>query len=261
MAKQAENWKRLLQSDTVKAIGKNADAQPETVRKVLACALPEMISGIEADSNSDRKGLEKALGEHAKNDTSDMTAFLKNADAGDGEKILSYFLGDKKDELLKSTAKKAGISREKTLFILALCAPLILSLLGKDGGEANAEDVENNSAEENENGGILGSLLGGAGSEGLANVLLGSLLGSSSHSGSNSQFEDLSGALLQTLLDNTNAAQTQNESHSQTAVTELAQEAGESILGSLLGSGSGNGSGNEGSLLNTLFGRKRKKKK
>lgn len=214
MEAKAKQIRRLIDQDTLRAVSRRAGVQEESVRKVLHSALPALLEGFEEDAGRDEAGLENALAAHAARDASDMQGFLQAADTADGEKILSHLLGGKKEALLESTAKKAGLSGNKTLLILALCAPLLLSLLGKDGKEE----------QESNGGSILGNLLGGSGG-GLAAALLSSMLGGASPS---QQGGDLGGALLQSLLGNiTEADEPKEESPS----------LGGGLLGALLGGG------------------------
>lgn len=215
MEARAKQIQRLIDKDTLRAVSKRANVQEESVRKVLSSALPALLEGFEEDAGRDEAGLENALASHAQRDASDMQGFLQAADTADGEKILSHLLGGKKEALLESTSKKAGLSGNKTLLILALCAPLLLSLLGKDGKEE----------QESNGGSILGNLMGG-GSGGLATVLLSSMLGGSSPS---QQSGGLNGALLQSLLGNFTQAGEAEE--------EESPSLGESLLGALLGGG------------------------
>ena len=178
---------KLIDGETLRALSAYTKVDETKVRKVLAESLPRLMHGVEADAKNNGDAFEKALSEHAAHDASDPSVFLENADTADGEKILSYLLGEEKESVQKVAAEKSGVSNKKTALILALCAPLLLSLLGQQGQQDDSEPS------------ILGSLLGGSGSSGgLAETLLGALLGGTSHSSHSGN--DLGGALLGALL-------------------------------------------------------------
>lgn len=147
----------MLSDESVKSIGKAADMDPKVVKKVLADALPSMLTGakIQSDTNS---GFGEALMSHGQKDTSNLSAFIKNVDTEDGGKILNHLYGDANNAQVEQISTRAGIGNMSTLKILCLAAPLLLSLMGKNSGStasnANSGMVSNNAS------GMLGSLLG-----------------------------------------------------------------------------------------------------
>lgn len=208
----------MLGNDSLSALSKTTGASNDQVQKVLANALPSLLKGMQNNS-SDQDGeasLNKALAEHAKNDTSDISAFMNNVDLSDGAKILGHILGDNQTSVAMNAAKKSGVSAEESSNILAAAAPLLLAILGGNqakSGSKSSNDLIGSLASsllkgDNLTDSIisgLGSLLGGgtatgkksstskatdvvAGLGGLGGLgnLLGSVLGSSS-SNSNSK--------------------------------------------------------------------------
>lgn len=127
----------LLSSDSVKTLSKRTDASQTDIKKVLNAALPALLEGVsdQAKNKSTAAGLEKALKDHAGDDTSDPAAFLGKVDLADGAKIIGHLLGGSADSTAKSVAKKSGVSADKVTKILSAVAPLLLSLLGKQADE------------------------------------------------------------------------------------------------------------------------------
>lgn len=160
MAESKSILDTLLSGSSIGALSELTGAGNDQVRKVLAQAVPTLIGGMKSNASSKEgeESLASALSAHAKDDTSDVASFLKNADLQDGEKILSHILGGQKPTVESGIARKAGVSKNQTATILSAAAPLLLSLLGSKKEE---DEKESNSGGL---GGLLGSLLGGGGS-------------------------------------------------------------------------------------------------
>ena len=209
MNNTAELLGKLVSTEALGTIGKTAKVSKNDVQKVLTNALPMLIVGMKNNASTEEgaAALTKALSDHAADNTDDVAAFLKNADVEDGQKILAHILGDEQENVQKTIATRAGISKNKTKLILAIAAPLLLSLLGQSNDNSSSAGVGN----------LLGALLGG-GNNGLGGILLNSLLGSGSNNNS------LGGALLGSLLGG-------NQPQQQNTTPDL----GTALLGSLLG--------------------------
>ena len=110
----------MLSGDGVSALGKSADAKKSQVSSVLDSALPLLLTGMKnnASTKAGASSLNKALKDHAKNDTSDIGSFLQNVDLSDGGKILTHILGDSKESEAASIAEKSGISSDQVMTIL-----------------------------------------------------------------------------------------------------------------------------------------------
>ena len=147
----------MLSGDGVSALGKSADAKKSQVSSVLDSALPLLLTGMKnnASTKAGASSLNKALKDHAKNDTSDIGSFLQNVDLSDGGKILTHILGDSKESEAASIAEKSGISSDQV--ILSAVAPLLLSKLGSSKAEDEEEDDDGAGL-----GDLLGSLLSGS---------------------------------------------------------------------------------------------------
>lgn len=143
--------KQLLSDDSVKTLSKNSGATNKQVEKVVSAALPILMQGMKNNSKTKTgaESLLSALSSHAADDTSDISAFLKNADAKDGDKIVKHVLGGSKTDIEKALAKKSGASGTEVKSILSNLAPVLLSLLGSEAQSSNTSSSG------------IGSLLGG----------------------------------------------------------------------------------------------------
>ena len=178
----------LLSGGGLDAISKRTKVDRENVAKVLSAGIPALVGGMRrnAGDKSGAASLTKALTEHGKDDVSNPAAFLKNADLKDGKKILGHVLGDDQKGLVNEISRATGVTKGKTGTILALAAPLLLSLLGSQNSCSSG-------------GGLLGMLGGllGMGGQSSGGGLLGGLLGGGQQQ---SQPQQQSGSLLGSLL-------------------------------------------------------------
>ena len=106
------------------------------------------------------EGFAKALAQHAKDDTSSLSAFLGKVDLADGAKIITHLLGSAKEETINRAVVASGVSANNVNAILSAVAPMLLSLLGKQ--------TEEDGNQESGVRGLVGNLLD--------NVDVGSLL-------------------------------------------------------------------------------------
>ena len=207
------------------AICKRTKLRQEDVAKVLSAGIPALVGGMRrnAGSQDGADSLSKALTAHGQDDVSDPAAFLKNADLSDGKKILGHVLGQDKNALIDQIAQATGVTRGKTTSVLALAAPLLLSLLGGSSQSSNAQSSSNQNGllgmlggllcsggsqsnqSQQSSGSLLGTLLGGNANSNasMASGLFASLLGGGSNQSSNattSQQQEQSSGLLDGLL-------------------------------------------------------------
>lgn len=277
MSNQKINLSGLLSKDAVSAFSSASGSSPEEVKKILATSIPVLLTGMQKNSGTKEgeASLEKALNDHAKDNIADIGSFIKGEDQEDGNKILSHILGTEKDEIEQLVATRAGVSQKKTGTILALVAPLLLSMLGQSSGSSGGI------------GSLLGMLLGGgntyntnntAGS-GLGGSLLsglaGSLLGAGTASSASqaSSGMSLGGGLLTSIFGDDSMQANNTDSGFGGEVLEslfggssnqqVNQPTNNSLGGSLLGAlfggssqqnnASNSGSGLGASILNGLF--------
>lgn len=155
----------MLSSDSIKSISQASGASQKDVKAVLSSALPGLLNGAAQQANNSQTaaGFAGALAQHAKSDTRDLGSFLSGVDLADGGKIIAHLLGANTAAATQQTASASGVDAAKVAKILAVAAPLLMSLLGKQTGQSSGSAV----------GTLMNSLLGG----GNAGSLIGSLLG------------------------------------------------------------------------------------
>lgn len=176
----------LISGGGLSAISRRTKVAREDVAKVLSVGIPALVGGMRRNAGAEAgaASLSRALAEHSAADVSNPADFLKNADLKDGKKILGHVLGDDQNELVGQISKASGVTKGKTATILALAAPLLLSLLGSQNSGSSGGLL-----------GMLGGLLGGGQSSG--GGLLGGLLGGGQQP---AQPQQQSGGLLGSLL-------------------------------------------------------------
>lgn len=147
----------LLSADAVGGMSQATGASQADVKNVLAAALPQMLGGAQAQATNAQtaESFAGALADHAKADTSDLAAFMSNVDMEDGGKIIGHLLGNNATATAADAADRAGLSAGQTAKILALAAPLLLSLLGQ---QTQQQPQQNNSLGI---GSLMSALLGG----------------------------------------------------------------------------------------------------
>lgn len=155
----------MLSSDSIKSISKASGASQKDVKAVLSSALPGLLNGAAQQANNSQTaaGFAGALAKHAKSDTRDLGSFLSGVDLADGGKIIAHLLGANTTAATQQTASASGVDAAKVAKILAVAAPLLMSLLGKQASQSSGSNL----------GTLMNSLLGG----GNAGSLIGSLLG------------------------------------------------------------------------------------
>lgn len=182
----------LISGGGLDALSKRTKVGKEDIAKVLSVGIPALVGGMRRNAGAEAgaQSLAKALADHSAADTSDAAAFLKNADLKDGKKILGHVLGDDQKKLVDELSRATGVTKGKTTSLLALAAPLLLSVLGSQNNSQQQQSSSDSGLL-----GMLGGLLGGGQSSG--GSLLGGLLGGGS---SQQQSSSSGGSLLGSLL-------------------------------------------------------------
>lgn len=154
----------LLSTSSVNGISQSANTSKKDAQNVLNAALPLLLNGAKAQSQSSATAdsFANALLSHGQADVSNLSSFLQGVDLTDGSKIVNHLLGGNKSAVA-DIAKQAGVSTRDTGNILAAAAPLLMSLLGQQAGSGNS--------------GANASLVGAMASSLLGNLDVGSLLG------------------------------------------------------------------------------------
>ena len=184
-----ESISSLLSGGGVSAISKRTKLKTGEVANVLSAGIPILLTGMQRNSTTKdgEDSLRGALTDHSAADISDVGAFLKEADLKDGKKILGHVLGDNQKSIVERVSKASGVSTGKTTSILALIAPLLLTLLG---GQQQQQGSGFNLL------GLLGGLLGGGQQQQQSPNLLSLLLGGGQQPVQQQQSAGLLGSLL-----------------------------------------------------------------
>ena len=162
----------LTGNDAVGAISENLKIDSKQVSSVITSALPTLLGAMQKNASTEggAASLAKALGDHASS-AGNIISNLKTGDLTDGNKILNHIFGGSLGNVIGGISKKSGASTSNVSSILALLAPSLLALLGKNqqGSGTNAAGLA----------GMLGMILGGTATSGntTSGGGLGSILG------------------------------------------------------------------------------------
>ena len=160
----------LLNSDLGKTIisgvsGSTGTNQHKT-SSVLTMALPVLMKAMERNSATPEgaQGLMGALSSKHDGSILDNLGDLFNGGVNqdvqnDGAKILGHVLGQRQQGVQQVIGQKAGVDANSVGDILKVAAPILMGVLGKQARQ-------NNVSSQNDLGGLLGSLLGGASNSG-----------------------------------------------------------------------------------------------
>ena len=134
----------LLKSDAVKGISETSGLSLDNVESVLKNALPSLISGASKQTTNEntKESFFAALDNHGSKDLSNLTSFFKNVDLTDGSKIISHLLGNEKEDTSAKVAKQTGVDSKDVTKILAVAAPLLMSVMGKKAKENKKEEKD-----------------------------------------------------------------------------------------------------------------------
>ena len=156
----------LMGDDALASVSRMSGASAQQVRQVLSAALPSLLQGARQQVGSG--GFTAALADHARDDTADVSGFFSHVDVTDGGKIVTHLLGDNAADTAEEAAERSGLSTAQTAKIIALAAPLLMSLLGQQSSQSSGGAAGLTS--------LLGGLLGGSSSGGSGGNALGGAL-------------------------------------------------------------------------------------
>lgn len=247
----------LMSGSSVKQVAKAAGVNEKQAENLMGNAIPLLVQAM-SDNAGTKVGAEslyEALGQHSNGLSA--AEQLDRADLEDGDRIIGKILGENKQGVTEALAKQAGVTKGNSAKILALLAPVILSLISTETNTNNTSS------------GGLSSLLSlftdddtghsntqttsssGLGDIGTA-LLMGALLGNNNNGNSGSAGGNLltsllgggqqqSGGLLESLFGGGMSGQT-------------IQSGGSGLDGALLNNNTNPNSINQGSMLSSLLG-------
>ena len=252
----------LMSGSSVKQVAKAANVNEKQAENLMGNAIPLLVQAMSdnAGTKAGAESLHKALGQHS----SGLSAAeqLNKADLEDGNKIIGKILGGNKQGVTDALAKRAGVTKDESAKILALLAPVILSLISTETSANNTSSgglssllslFTDDDAGHSNTQTASGSGLGDIGTT----LLMGALLGNNTNGNSGSA----GGSLLTSLL---GGGQQQAQSQQPGGLLEAlfgsgasgqtAQSGGSGLDGTLLHNTADQDSINQGSMLSSLLG-------
>ena len=124
--------KMMLNSGAAEQVSKETGISVTDAAEVMEDLLPVLLKGMQGQArNKDtQQSFLKALEDHGKQDTRDMSKFIRNVDTDDGDKIVNHLLGSEKDAVAAKAKKRSGLDTKTILKIMAIMAPLLMSKMG-----------------------------------------------------------------------------------------------------------------------------------
>ena len=124
--------KMMINSGAAEEVSKETGISVTDAAEVMEDMLPILLNGLQGQpkNKSTQDGFLQALADHSKQDTRDMSKFIRNVDTDDGDKIVNHLLGSEKDAVAAKAKKKSGIDTKTILKIMAILAPLLMTRMG-----------------------------------------------------------------------------------------------------------------------------------
>lgn len=177
-----EALKAQLSGDTISQIASQVGVSPQQAQSAVGVALPTLVAAL-AGNASDSSGASALAGalsrDHQNTNVSGLLGSIGTlASSGAGAAILGHVLGGKQSAAQQEIGQKTGMNPQQIAGILAILAPIVMGYLGNRqkqegldaGGLQQMLSQEKQVAEKEIAGaglgGLLGSLLGGAGGGG-----------------------------------------------------------------------------------------------
>lgn len=132
--------KIALNSGVIDQVSKQTGISATDAASVMEDVLPMLLKGMQgqASDSKTQPGFLQALADHSKQDTADVSSFIKNVDTEDGDKIVNHLLGQEKEAVAAKAKKKSGIDTKTILKIMAILAPLLMTKMGSAAKESEA---------------------------------------------------------------------------------------------------------------------------
>ena len=124
--------KMMLQSGALDQVSGMLGVDGKSAESAIEYVMPMLLKGMQSQMKSEdtKYGFLQALNDHSKQDTRDMSKFIRNVDTDDGDKIVNHLLGSEKDAVAAKAKKKSGIDTKTILKIMAILAPLLMTRMG-----------------------------------------------------------------------------------------------------------------------------------
>lgn len=181
-----------LDASRVDAIAAQLGVDPAQAQSAIEQAVPLLVGGLARNASSDEgaDALHTAVGAHAGVDIgSILGGMLGGSGVGNpaasggglGGAILGHIFGNRQDQAQEGLGQASGLGGQNAGQLLAMLAPIIMSVLGNmaqkkglgPGGLGSALGQESQQIDQGSHGGLLGSILDrdGDGQLGLGDLL------------------------------------------------------------------------------------------
>ena len=177
-----DDLRSQLSGETVSNISRRIGADPQQTKTAIDGAIPMLLAalGQEAADPDRRVGLQEAIQEdHDGSVVDDLPAYLNgqlNGKATNGQGIVDHVLGERQQPAAQALAGKSGLDLSTIMSLLPLLAPIVMGMLGKKQrsgslsfdniADALGGDTRRAASDSPDIGDLLGSVLGGQGTEG-----------------------------------------------------------------------------------------------
>ncbi|WP_027107734.1 DUF937 domain-containing protein [Lacticigenium naphthae] len=131
---------QLMNQDSLDPIAKKTQVNTTEVQKVAQMGLPMIMEGLNQRTNQDEKvsaELASSVSKHSDDDTDHLSNFFQQAEEREGNQLLDMAFGSNEQEVESRLSQKTGVESPKVKSILAMLAPLALSMLAKRSGSSN----------------------------------------------------------------------------------------------------------------------------
>ena len=191
-----------LQPDTIRQMSSQIGAAPQQTAAAIETALPLLLGQLQRNTATPQ-GANALLGaldrDHDGSILDDLAGFLGSGPSTSDERSVDRIFGGKKGTVESAVARRSGLDGGQVMKLLAMLAPLVLGILGKQSRQQ--ADPGGMPSSGGGLGDLLGGLLGGSGGSGGGGGggILGDLLG-----GANNRMQQQSpglGGMLGGLLD------------------------------------------------------------
>lgn len=138
-----------LDADNIAAIAAQLGIDPTQAQAAIGQAVPLLVGGLARNAQSDNgaSALHRAAGQHAGFDLGSVLGSVLGG-GGDGGAILGHVFGPRQDQAAQNLGRSTGLGGQGAAQLLAMLAPIILSMLG------------NRTRNQNMDAGGLGGMLG-----------------------------------------------------------------------------------------------------
>ena len=139
MAQLTDMLEQMLEGQTDQ-ISSRIGADPSTTRGAMHAAIPALMAALSGEAQTERaSGLQQALErDHDGSILDQLNEYLGGTAqlsprTTNGNGILDHVLGDDRDEMARALSAKSGLDMGSMGNLLALLAPILMGMLGKQG--------------------------------------------------------------------------------------------------------------------------------